>query len=143
MTPIIDAWFVFGVSIAAWMNRQQDKALQYILAENRILKEQLRARGGRIRFTDEQRRLLAARAKEIGRAALRKLDTLVTPDTLLRWHRQLIARKYDGSAKRGPGRPRIMKEIGVLRSEEERRGALPMVAFVTRMRHNMSCQEEK
>ena len=42
---------------------------------------------------------------------LRALDTVVTPDTLLAWHRKLIARKYDGSAKRGPGRPRVMEEI--------------------------------
>jgi len=48
---------------------------------------------------------LAAKAKEIGRKALEKFRCIVTPDTLLRWYRLLIARKYDGSAKRGPGRP--------------------------------------
>ncbi|MFN2202777.1 MAG: integrase core domain-containing protein [Caldilineaceae bacterium] len=114
MGPIIDAWFVLVVALAARLNREQDKALQYLLVENRVLKEQLTNRGGRIRFTDKQRRLLAAGAKELGRAALKKLDTLVTPDTLFRWHRQLIAKKYDGSSKRGPGRPRIMKEIETL-----------------------------
>ena len=55
-----------------------------------------------LRFTDKQRRLLAAKDKDLGRAALKKLDTLVTPDTLLRRHRQLVAKKYGGSAKRGP-----------------------------------------
>jgi hypothetical protein len=58
-------------------------------------------------------RLLAAKAKELGRAALEKLDILVTPDTLLRWYRELIAAKYDGSGKRGPG-PGIMAEIEAL-----------------------------
>ena len=53
----------------------------------------------------------AAQAKSLGRRVLRDLHTLVTPDTLLRWHRQLIARKYDGSGRRGPGRPRGMDTI--------------------------------
>ena len=114
MTPIVDAWFVLIVALAARLNREQSKALEYLFAENRVLKEQLKARGGRIIFTDKQRRLLAAKAKELGRAALRKLDSVVTPDTLLRWHRQLIAKKYDSSGKRSPGRPRIMKEVEAL-----------------------------
>ncbi len=87
MGPIIDTWFVAILAVAGWFNREQDKALEYLLAENRVLKEQLKARGGRLRFTDDQRRQLAAKAKELGRSALRKIDTLVTPDTLLRWHR--------------------------------------------------------
>jgi putative transposase len=111
---MIDAWFIVVVALAARLNREQDKALEYLLAENRVLKEQLKARGGRIWFTDKQRCLLAAKAKALGRKALKKLDTLVTPDTLFRWHRQLVAQKYDGSSKRGPGRPRIMKEIEAL-----------------------------
>ncbi len=110
----MDAWFVLVVALAARLNREQDKALEYLLAENRVLKEQLKNRGGRLLFTDKQRCLLAAKAKELGKAALKKLDTIVTPDTLLRWHRQLVAKKYDGSAKRGPGRPRVMMEIEAL-----------------------------
>jgi hypothetical protein len=42
---------------------------------------------------DDDRRKLAARAYQLGRQALREVATIVTPDTLLRWHRQLIARK--------------------------------------------------
>ena len=77
--------------------------------ENRVLREQLGP--GRLRFTDAHRRRRAAQAKRLGRRVLRDLHTLVTPDTLLRWHRQLIARKYDGSGRRGPGRPRVMDTI--------------------------------
>ena len=84
MGPILDAWFVIVIAVAARLNREQSKALEYLLVENRVLKEQLKARGGRVRFTDRQRRLLAAKAKELGRAALKKIDTIVTPDTLLR-----------------------------------------------------------
>ena len=54
-----------------------------------------------IRYTDKQRRRLAAKAKLFGPILLGQLETLVTPDTLLAWHRKLIARKYDGSSKCG------------------------------------------
>jgi len=77
--------------------------------ENRALHEQLG--GERLRFSDPQRRCLAVKAKPVGRKGLFEIDTLVTPDTLLRWHRQLIARKYDGSKSRRPGRPKTAVEI--------------------------------
>ena len=74
-----------------------------------MLREQLGRR--RLRFNDDQRRRLAAKAKELGSKALREVATIVTPETLLAWHRRLIAQKYDGSAKRGCGRPRKSEEI--------------------------------
>ena len=45
---------------------------------------------------------------------LHELATLVTPETLLAWHRKLIARKYDGSKQRGPGRPSTPNAIQLL-----------------------------
>lgn len=84
------------LSIAGMINREQQQVIAYLTAENRVLKEQLK-KHDRLRFTDRQRRLLAVKAKELGRAALRKLDTVVCPDTLLRWYPQLVAQKYDGS----------------------------------------------
>ena len=77
--------------------------------ENRVLREQLG--GCRLCFTDDQRRRLAARTNGLGRRVLSQLATIVTPDTLLAWHRKLIARKYDGSTNRGCGRPRT--EAGI------------------------------
>ena len=62
-----------------------------------------------MRFNDDQRRRLAAKAKGLGR-----LLAEVTPDTLLAWHRRLIAQKYDGHDKRGPGRPRTGGEVETL-----------------------------
>jgi putative transposase len=62
-------------------------------------------------FTDSQRRRLAAKAKLIGRRGLLEISTLVTPDTLLRWYRTLITKKYDGSAVRRAGRPKTADEI--------------------------------
>jgi hypothetical protein len=55
---------------------------------------------------------------------LREIATIVTPDTLLTWHRTLIAKQYDGRARRGPGRPPVMNEIRVLivRMATENRG---------------------
>ena len=64
-----------------------------------------------MRFTDAQRRRLAAKAKGLGRRALRELETLVIPDIRLAWCRRLIAQKYDGNPRRGPGRPRVLAEI--------------------------------
>jgi transposase InsO family protein len=97
--------FVF----AGWMNRHQQEVIEYLQEENRALREQLGGR--RLRFTDVQRRRLARRAHQIGRRGLTEIATLVTPDTLLRWYRELVARKYDGSEKRGPGRPRTSAEL--------------------------------
>jgi putative transposase len=74
-----------------------------------LLKERLR--GKRIRFTDSERALLARKAKALGRKTLLKLDTIVSPDTLLRWHRRLVAQKWNFAARREPGRPGIMRRI--------------------------------
>jgi putative transposase len=95
--------------LIGWVSRQQAEVIEYLKAENLALREKLG--GKRLRFTDAQRRRLARRAKPLGRARLRELSPIVTPDTLLRWYRELVAQKYDGSARRGPGRPRIAGEI--------------------------------
>jgi putative transposase len=76
--------------------------------ENRVLRAQLGGR--RRRFTDDQRRSLAVKARLLGRKMLAEMATIVTPQTLLGWHRKLIANKYDGSARRSPGRPATAKE---------------------------------
>ena len=94
---------------AGWVNRHQQDVIEYLQEENRALREQLG--GKRLRFTDQQRRRLAVKAKEVGRRGLFQIETLVTPDNLLRWHRQLIARKYDGSKNRRPGRPKTAVNI--------------------------------
>ena len=64
-----------------------------------------------MRFTDEERRRLAVKGKILGRKLQREVASIVTPDTTLAWHRKLIAKKYDSSSKRGPGRPRVKDEI--------------------------------
>jgi len=100
------------LTFAGWVNRQQQDVIEYLQEENRALRDQLG--GKRLRFTDQQRRRLAAKAKQVGRRGLFQTETPVTPDTLLRRHRQLIDRKYDGSKSQSPGRPRTAVEIGEL-----------------------------
>ncbi|HEU4726509.1 MAG TPA: integrase core domain-containing protein [Kofleriaceae bacterium] len=87
---------------AGWVNRHQREVVEYLQEENRVLREQLGDR--RLRFTDDQRRRLAAKGRALGRRVLNQLDGLVTPDTLLRWYRELIAKKYDGTSQREGGR---------------------------------------
>jgi transposase InsO family protein len=96
------------LTLAGWISRHQQDVIEYLIEENRVLEEQLRGR--RLRLTDDQRRRLAAKAKVLGRSVLAAVATIVTPDTLLRWHRQLIARKWTYPVKR-KGRPGVMKEI--------------------------------
>ena len=103
------------------MNQQQQFAIDYLREENRVLKEQLGRRP--LRLNDDQRRRLAARAKLLVRRVLVEVATIVTPKTLLAWHRKLIAQEYDGTAQRGPGRPRTDSAIEalVVRMAEENR----------------------
>ncbi len=101
------------LAVSGWLNRHQQRILDYLKEENRILKEQLGRR--RPRLTDDQRRRLAVKGKALGRKILSEYASLVTPDTILRWYRKLIARKWDYSQKRrGPGRPRVIDEIRTL-----------------------------
>ena len=93
-------WQLLLVALAGWVNRHQLEVVEYLREENRVLKEQLVGR--RLRLTDAQRRRLASRGHALGRSALAQVATLVTPDTILRWHRQLIARKWT-TARRGVG----------------------------------------
>src|SRR4051794_37788607 len=78
--------------LTGWLDCREREALAYLVEENRLLRRQLG--GTRLRLTDEDRRRLAGHAYRLGRQRLRELATIVTPDTLLRWHRQLIARKW-------------------------------------------------
>ena len=72
---------------------------EYLVTENRILRQQIQ---GRIRLTDPERISLASVAKRLGRKALEEVAQIVRPETILGWHRRLIARKFDGSKQRSP-----------------------------------------
>ena len=90
------------LTFAGWLNRHQEDLIDYLREENRVLREQLGSR--RLRLTDAQRRRLAVRGKRLGRRALNQVAGIATPDTILRWYRRLIAKKYDGRRVRKIGR---------------------------------------
>src|SRR6516165_6771120 len=121
MTKSLDPFRFLLIAVSGWMNQQQLPLIDYLREENRVLREQLGQR--RLRFNDDQRRRLAARAKGLRSKLLREMATIVTPETLLAWHRRLIVQKYDGSDKRGCGRPRKSAEIEnlVVRMAKENR----------------------
>jgi helix-turn-helix protein len=104
--------------LTCWLDRQEREVIGYLVAENRLLRRQLQ--GQRLRLTDDDRRRLAARAYRLGRQALRQVGTIVTPDTLFRWHRQLIARKWTYGRTRSSRRG-VLVEIRrlVVRMAEE------------------------
>ncbi len=97
---------------AGWIQRQQAEAIDYLKAENRMLRGRLAGR--RLLFSDAERRQLARKAVAVGWRGLFELDPIVTPDTLLRWHRELVARKWTYVERRRPGRPRTKAEIEAL-----------------------------
>src|SRR5206468_10456479 len=98
-------------TLAGWVNRHQQQVIDYLIEENRALREQLRGR--RIRLGDDQRRRLATKGQRLGRRVLRQVATIVTPDTILRWYRRLIAQKWTSECRR-KGRPVLMKAIAAL-----------------------------
>src|SRR5215471_18603050 len=78
--------FPAASDFTGWLNQQQQDLIDYLQEENRVLRAQLG--GKRLRFNDDQRRRLAVRAKKLGRPMLTELTTIVTPATLLGWHRR-------------------------------------------------------
>ncbi len=113
MSTAIQPWTFLVVTVAGWIQREQQLAIEYLLEENCVLKARLR--GKRLRFTDDERQRLAAKGKVLGRKLLAEVAGIVTPDTLLAWHRRLIARKWNySSRRRQPGRPRVMNDIAEL-----------------------------
>ena len=102
------------LTLSALLSRDQGAVIAYLREENRVLREMLG--GGRLPLTDAQRRRLAIKAKQVPRSKLFEFGPLVTPDTLLRWFRRLVAAKYDGSDRRRGGRapkPQELRELVV------------------------------
>ena len=100
MVNVIQPLHLLVIALAGWLNNHQQAVIDYLIEENRILKDQL----------DGQRRRLAMKAKVLGHQLLKEIETLVTPDTLLAWHGKLIANKWTYPRK-GPGRPCVKQEI--------------------------------
>jgi transposase InsO family protein len=99
---------MFVAALLGWLDREQRDVIAFLREENRVLNAQLGRR--RLRLDDDQRRRLAVLGQRLGRGLLREFATLVTPDTILRWHRELVARKWTYVRQRH-GRPGVRQDI--------------------------------
>ena len=111
MQFVLQPWELAFAILASWVHREQQETNDYLRTENQVLKEYIGKK--RILLTDDQRCRLAVKGKVLGRKRLEEVGTLFTPDTILRWHRKLVARKWDYSNRRGStiGRPRVRQVI--------------------------------
>jgi len=94
---------------------------EYLVTENRILRNQIT---GRVRLSDGERKMLADIGQKLGKKALQEVATIVKPDTILAWHRRLVAQQFDGSTQRkAPGRPKVDSELEafIVRMAQENR----------------------
>ena len=103
-------------TILAYITGTVDQELllrnEYLVTENRILRSQIK---GRLRLNDGERRALAEIGQKLGKQALAEVATIVKPDTILGWHRMLVAQKFGGSPQRkAPGRPTSDPELEAL-----------------------------
>jgi transposase InsO family protein len=114
MSFILQPWQLLLVILAGWVHQQQQQIIEFQRAEMELLKKRLGKK--RIILDDEERRRLAVKGKVLGRKVLQEIGCLFTPDTILRWHRELVAQKWDYSGRREkkPGRPPISEEIAQL-----------------------------
>jgi transposase InsO family protein len=102
-------WKTMLVYITGSVDEQLRLRNEYLVTENRILCNQIK---GRLQLCDAERRTLAEIGKQLGKQALEEVANIAKPDTILAWHRKLVAKKFDGSAQRkSRGRPRVDQEL--------------------------------
>jgi len=105
-------WLSIVTCLAWCIDRELYRAIDYLREQVRVLVELQEKQNKRIRLSVSQQKRVAAKAKRLSRALLERCTELFTPDTVMRWYRDLIAQKYDGSKNRmSPGRPPISEEI--------------------------------
>src|SRR5918997_1853840 len=98
-TSTVAPFHLLITALGGWLHREQADVIAFLQEENRVLRARLP--GQRLRFDDGERRRLAGLGHRLGRRVLPQVPTLVTPDTILRWHRELVARKWTYRAGRG------------------------------------------
>ena len=109
MSFLLQPWHILLAALCGLVNERQQQIIEFQNAQIEALLRKLEKK--RLLLNDDQRRLLAVKGQAIGRKALLERTTIFTPDTILRWHRELVAKKFDSSNKRQPGRPRIRQVI--------------------------------
>jgi putative transposase len=109
MKFLLQPWQILLLVLAGWINKNQQNAIEYLIVENRVLREKIDKKG--ILLNDDQRRRLAIKGKILGWKALTEICRIVTPETILRWHRNLVSQKWDYSkCRKKMGRPRTDEE---------------------------------
>src|SRR5450631_3209987 len=125
--------------IGVWLGRVLQEQVDYLKAENHLLREKRGTK--RLRLTDAERRRLAMLGKTVGRKGLAAVATIASPETILRWYRELVAKKYDGSKQRGQGRPKTAAEIAALvvrmAKENERWGYTRIIGALKNLGHEI------
>jgi putative transposase len=113
MKVLLQPWQLLLLVLAGWLNRQQQEVIEYLVTENRVLRRKLGKK--RVLLTDQQRRQLAVKGRVLGRKMLEELALVATSGTILRWHRELVARNWDyGNRRKQMGRPPVPKETADL-----------------------------
>jgi hypothetical protein len=109
MPFLFQPWHILLAALCGMFNQRRQQIIEFQNAQIEALLKKPEKK--RLLLDDDQRRLLAMTAHAIGRKALLELTTIVTPDTILRWHPELVAKKFDSSGNRKPGRPRIRQIV--------------------------------
>ena len=105
-------WKHLLASITGTVDQELLLRNEELVTENHILRHQLK---GRLRLSDGEREALAVIGQKLGKQALKGVAQIVKPETMLGWHRTLVAQKFDGSQQRpAPGRPPIDQELEAL-----------------------------
>ncbi len=115
-------WLTLITCLAYCIDKELYKAIDYLKEQVRVLIEQQEKQNKRILLTNSQQMRVAAKAKRLSRKMLEHCTELFAADTIMRWYRELVAQKYDGSENRTSlGRPQISQEIVnlVIRFKEE------------------------
>ena len=115
-------WLPVITCLAYCIDKELYKAIGYLSEQVRVLVEHQETQGNRICLTNRQRMRVAAKANRLSRKMLEQCTEMFTTDTIMRWYRELVAQKYDGSRNRTSlGRPQITEEIVnlVIRVKEE------------------------
>jgi len=114
MKFVLQPLHLLVVILAGWVNRHQQAVIEFQSTQIQVMMEKLGSK--RILLNDEQRRRLAVKGKALGRKLLLEITTIFTPDTILRWHRQLVADKWNYSHRRKAkqGRPAVAEDLILL-----------------------------